>query len=76
MSNDIIGPWWMPAWLWRAFLTAWFASIALGLAAYFLLSLVNDITDTIPLWIRLATQVIATLVVRIGLAWDQRRADD
>ena len=63
----------MPAWLWRVARTAWFASIALGFAAYHLLSIVNNFTETIPLWIRLATGVFAALVVRFGIAWDWRR---
>jgi hypothetical protein len=67
-------PWWMPAWLWSIAHTSWFASITLGMAAYFLLSMVNDITGTIPLWIRLATEVLATLVVRLGIALEWRRS--
>lgn len=66
-------PWWMPAWLWRVSRTMWFGSIAMGIAAYFLLSLVNDVTGLIPLWVRLATLVLAAIVVRLGVAWDGGR---
>lgn len=66
-------PRWMPSWFWRASRTPWFGSAALGLAAYFLLSLVNDCTGMIPLWVRFATGVFAALMVRLGLFWDWRR---
>lgn len=76
MTDEFTGlPWWMPAWFWRASRTAWFGCIALGMATYFLLSLVNDVTGTIPLWVRLLTWLIATLVLRLGLALDWRRID-
>jgi hypothetical protein len=69
-------PQWMPAWLWRFVHTAYCTSIASGLTAYFFLSIVNDITGTIPLWIRLAIQFFTTVLVFIMLEWRRRSGDD
>jgi len=62
-------PCWMPTWLWRFIHTTFCTSIAFGLTAYFSLSIVNDITGTIPLWVRLATQLVTTIIVFIVLTW-------
>ena len=73
--TDIWLPRWMPAWFWRASRTAWFGSGALGVATYFIMSLINDVTGTIPLWVCLMTGVLAVLTVRLGLFLDWRRID-
>lgn len=58
---------------WHIVGSPWFAAIAFGVAAYFGVSLVNDFTDTIPLWLRLVTGVITAILVRWGIALDWHR---
>lgn len=67
-NSQIELPWWMPHWLWRASRTAWFGSVAFGFVVYFLLSLINDFTGSIPLWVRLTAQVLAILIARLCMA--------
>jgi hypothetical protein len=56
-----------PLWF-RTVYSVWFPSVMLGLVAYFTLSLVNDFTDTgIPLWGRLLSGLLVTLMVRVLL---------
>jgi hypothetical protein len=43
------------------------------MAVYYAISLINDFTGTIPLWVRLIAGVLCALVVRLGIALDLRR---
>ena len=73
MPTDPGLPWWMPAWFWRFSRTVWFGSIAVGIAAYFLLSLISDLTGgTIPLRFRLVALAGTAIIVRLGFTWNGR----
>jgi hypothetical protein len=72
--DKIVGlPWWMPSWLWRAIHHVWWFSACMGMAAYYAISLINDFTDTIPLWVRVLGGVVCGLMARLGIALDWRR---
>lgn len=55
-----------PLWF-RMVYSAWFPSAMLGLTAYFTISVINDFTNAIPLWVRLLIGLLVGLAVRFGL---------
>lgn len=76
MAQPIAGlPWWMPAWFWRATRTAWFASVAMGIAGYEMAALINDVTAMVPWWARLIAGVSGGLMVRLGIRLERHKIE-